>query len=200
MFFRFTDPTNGSTEIVEKDVEHSTEKLKYPRAIPFIISNEFCERFNFYGMKAILVLYLTRKLLYDDDDATVLYHTFNVLVYFFCIFGAINKSRFPGAFNGVRWCSVLFDGFVDSAWLLLLWIALCIALRATWLNAFHFFVSIGNMALDLQCAEFIQSVAIRITVRWFPVRIGAGHQNIWRVALYLLRRGPLFVLQRYLAM
>lgn len=33
----------------------------------------------------------------------------------FCIFGAINKSRFPGAFNGVRWCSVLFDGFVDSA-------------------------------------------------------------------------------------
>jgi len=79
----------GQLDAPAKDVEQSQVKLKYPRAIPFIISNEFCERFNFYGMKAILVLYLTRKLLYDDDTATVLYHTFNVLVYFFCIFGAI---------------------------------------------------------------------------------------------------------------
>lgn len=76
-------------EKLKLDLEQSSKekKLKYPRAIPFIISNEFCERFNFYGMKAILVLYLTRQLGYGDDISTIIYHTFNVLVYFFCLFG-----------------------------------------------------------------------------------------------------------------
>ena len=81
---KFSAPDQEKSE----DVEQSSEKkLKYPRAIPFIISNEFCERFNFYGMKAILVLYLTRQLNYGDDISTIIYHTFNVLVYFFCVFG-----------------------------------------------------------------------------------------------------------------
>jgi solute carrier family 15 (oligopeptide transporter), member 1 len=41
------------------DVEQREEKLKYPRAIPFIISNEFCERFNYYGMRSELKSLLT---------------------------------------------------------------------------------------------------------------------------------------------
>lgn len=103
--FPFTDL---STDIASKDAEDSQEKLKYPRAIPFIISNEFCERFNFYGMKTILVLYLTRKLLFDDDTATVLYHTFNCLVYFFCIFGAIIADSWWGKFKTILWLSVVY--------------------------------------------------------------------------------------------
>lgn len=103
--FPFADQ---STEIVSKDVEDSQEKLKYPRAIPFIISNEFCERFNFYGMKTILVLYLTRKLLFDDDTATVLYHTFNCLVYFFCIFGAIIADSWWGKFKTIFYLSIVY--------------------------------------------------------------------------------------------
>lgn len=55
----------------ENDIEDSQPKLRYPRSIPFIVVNEFCERFNFYGMKAILVLYLTRKLLYDANDGNL---------------------------------------------------------------------------------------------------------------------------------
>jgi solute carrier family 15 (oligopeptide transporter), member 1 len=102
---RFTD---DSGEVVEKDAEQREVKLKYPRAIPFIISNEFCERFNFYGMKAILVLYLTRKLMYDDDTATVLYHTFNTLVYFFCIFGAIIADSWWGKFKTILWLSIVY--------------------------------------------------------------------------------------------
>jgi solute carrier family 15 oligopeptide transporter 1 len=83
-------------------------KLKYPRAIPFIISNEFCERFNFYGMKAILVLFLTRKLMYDDDTSTIIYHTFNCLVYFFCIFGAIIADSWWGKFHTILWLSIVY--------------------------------------------------------------------------------------------
>jgi solute carrier family 15 (oligopeptide transporter), member 1 len=59
-------------------------------------------------MKAILVLYLTRKLMYDDDTATVLYHTFNCLVYFFCIFGAIIADSWWGKFKTILWLSVVY--------------------------------------------------------------------------------------------
>ena len=34
------------------DVEAVEEKLPYPKSIFFIISNEFCERFNYYGMRS----------------------------------------------------------------------------------------------------------------------------------------------------
>jgi dipeptide/tripeptide permease len=44
--------TETATDSQNGDAEHLVEKVKYPRAIPFIISNEFCERFNYYGMRS----------------------------------------------------------------------------------------------------------------------------------------------------
>lgn len=72
---------------------------QYPKSIAFIVSNEFCERFNYYGMRTILVLYMTIKLGYSDDAATVLFHVFTSLVYFFPIFGAIIADSFLGKFK-----------------------------------------------------------------------------------------------------
>lgn len=47
------------------------------------------------------MLYLTRKLLYDDDTATVIFHAFNSLVYFMCIFGAIIADSWLGRFKTI---------------------------------------------------------------------------------------------------
>ncbi|XP_058128607.1 peptide transporter family 1-like [Anopheles ziemanni] len=118
-------PTSVETEV--SDVEGEPKKLKYPRAIPFIISNEFCERFNYYGMRTVLVLYLTRKLDFDDDTATVLYHTFTTLVYFMCVIGAIIADSWLGKFRTILYLSIVYT--IGSG---------CIALGAipTWdLNA-----------------------------------------------------------------
>lgn len=99
----------ASTSGDGKDVEGAeTKKLKYPRSIPFIISNEFCERFNYYGMRTILVLYLTRKLDYDDDTATVLYHSFTTLVYFMCVIGAIISDSWLGKFKTILYLSIVY--------------------------------------------------------------------------------------------
>lgn len=57
----------------------------------FIISN----------ILAILVLYLTLKLDYDEDTATVLYHSFTTLVYFCCVIGAIISDSWWGKFKTV---------------------------------------------------------------------------------------------------
>uniref|UniRef100_A0A182IYZ6 Oligopeptide transporter 1 n=1 Tax=Anopheles atroparvus TaxID=41427 RepID=A0A182IYZ6_ANOAO len=116
-----------SVEPEVSDVEGERKKLKYPRAIPFIISNEFCERFNYYGMRTVLVLYLTRKLDFDDDTATVLYHTFTTLVYFMCVIGAIIADSWLGKFRTILYLSIVYT--IGSG---------CIALGAipTWdLNA-----------------------------------------------------------------
>ena len=38
----------------EKDAESAEVKLPYPKAVLFIITTEFCERFSYYGMKGDL--------------------------------------------------------------------------------------------------------------------------------------------------
>ncbi|KAL7030439.1 hypothetical protein ACKWTF_006658 [Chironomus riparius] len=97
---------------VENDGSNEAEgiikKHKYPFSVFFIVSNEFCERFNYYGMRTILAIYLTQKLLYSDDVATILYHSFTTLVYFFCVFGAIIADSWWGKFNTIVWLSVVY--------------------------------------------------------------------------------------------
>ncbi|MED5198600.1 MAG: hypothetical protein VYB51_02240, partial [Gemmatimonadota bacterium] len=43
-----------------------------PPGIPFIVGNEAAERFSFYGMKAILVVFMTRHLMDDSGSAAVM--------------------------------------------------------------------------------------------------------------------------------
>ena len=44
-------------------------------------------RFNYYGMRAVLSLYLVNYLSYSQDQATTWIHVFTMLAYFFPIFG-----------------------------------------------------------------------------------------------------------------
>ncbi|MBL4592082.1 MAG: hypothetical protein JKY96_08995, partial [Phycisphaerales bacterium] len=39
------------------------KQTKFPRGVPFIIGNELAERFSFYGMKAILMVFMTEHLM-----------------------------------------------------------------------------------------------------------------------------------------
>ncbi|XP_017472596.1 PREDICTED: peptide transporter family 1 isoform X2 [Rhagoletis zephyria] len=81
---------------------------EYPKSVAFIISNEFCERFNYYGLRTILVLYLTTKLHYDKDTATVLFHIFSMLVYLFPIVGAIIADSWLGKFRTILYLSMVY--------------------------------------------------------------------------------------------
>ncbi|KAH8387299.1 hypothetical protein KR093_006093, partial [Drosophila rubida] len=83
--------------------------LEYPRAVGFIISNEFCERFNYYGMRAILVLYLTQKLGYNEETSTVLFHIFTMLVYIFPLLGALVADGWLGKYKTILYLSVVYS-------------------------------------------------------------------------------------------
>ncbi|XP_076351092.1 solute carrier family 15 member 1-like [Tachypleus tridentatus] len=82
-------------------------KGKYPKSVFFIIGNEFCERFCFYGMKAVLTLYLLNILLYDDDTATMIYHIFTMACYFTPVFGAVLADSLLGKYRTILHISIL---------------------------------------------------------------------------------------------
>ncbi|XP_015171560.1 PREDICTED: peptide transporter family 1 isoform X2 [Polistes dominula] len=90
------------------DVETTEKKLKYPKSVFFIISNEFCERFSFYGMRTVLTLYLANTLNYDASTSTVIYHVFSMFVYFFPLFGGILADSILGKFRTIFYISIIY--------------------------------------------------------------------------------------------
>uniref|UniRef100_A0A8C5FVZ5 Solute carrier family 15 member 1-like n=1 Tax=Gadus morhua TaxID=8049 RepID=A0A8C5FVZ5_GADMO len=80
----------------------------YPLSIFFIVVNEFCERFSYYGMKAVLVLYFRYFLRWDDDLAITIYHTFVALCYLTPILGAIVADSWLGKFKTIVYLSIVY--------------------------------------------------------------------------------------------
>jgi POT family proton-dependent oligopeptide transporter len=87
---------------------------RLPRQIPFIIGNEACERFSFYGMRNILTPFLvTSLLLYAPQVeragmAKEVFHSFVIGVYFFPLLGGWISDRWTGKYNTVLWLSLLY--------------------------------------------------------------------------------------------
>uniref|UniRef100_A0A8D2LWL3 Solute carrier family 15 member 1 n=1 Tax=Varanus komodoensis TaxID=61221 RepID=A0A8D2LWL3_VARKO len=80
----------------------------YPLSIFFIVINEFCERFSYYGMRAVLVLYFKFFLHWDDNLATAIYHTFVALCYLTPILGAIIADSWLGKFKTIVYLSIVY--------------------------------------------------------------------------------------------
>uniref|UniRef100_A0AAY4CFB1 Solute carrier family 15 member 1a n=1 Tax=Denticeps clupeoides TaxID=299321 RepID=A0AAY4CFB1_9TELE len=80
----------------------------YPVSIFFIVVNEFCERFSYYGMRAVLVLYFKYFLLWDEDLATSIYHAFVALCYLTPILGAIVADSWLGKFRTIIYLSIVY--------------------------------------------------------------------------------------------
>lgn len=89
---------------------------KLPSGIPYIIGNEAAERFSFYGMRAILVIFMTKYLLdsqgrsavMSEDDAKSYYHLFVASAYFFPIFGAIIADVWLGKYRTIISLSLVY--------------------------------------------------------------------------------------------
>jgi proton-dependent oligopeptide transporter, POT family len=87
-----------------------------PRQIPFIIGNEACERFSFYGMRNILTVFLIDWLLRNDlpsqsqreASAKAVFHLFVFGVYFTPLLGGFLADRFLGKYRTVLYISLLY--------------------------------------------------------------------------------------------
>ncbi|KFN47363.1 MFS transporter [Arenimonas composti] len=89
---------------------------RMPTQIKYIIGNEACERFSFYGMRNILVPFLIGSILlgYLPDEvaregaAKDLFHSFVIGVYFFPLLGGWLSDRYFGKYNTILWFSLIY--------------------------------------------------------------------------------------------
>jgi POT family proton-dependent oligopeptide transporter len=87
-----------------------------PPGIPFIIGNEAAERFSFYGMRSILIVFMTHYLvtrtgapdLMDEPEARQNFALFVSAVYFLPILGAILAEGFLGKYRTILSLSVVY--------------------------------------------------------------------------------------------
>ncbi len=87
-----------------------------PKGIPYIVTNEAAERFSFYGMKGILVVFMTKYLMdatggedfMSGDEAKGYYHLFTSAVYFFPVLGALLSDIFFGKYRTILTLSVVY--------------------------------------------------------------------------------------------
>jgi len=87
-----------------------------PGGIPYIVGNEAAERFSFYGMRAILAVFLTKYLIdstgqlapMDDYTANIWQHNFVAAVYFLPLLGAIVSDWLFGKYHTILWLSIVY--------------------------------------------------------------------------------------------
>ena len=88
----------------------------WPGGVPYIIGNEGCERFSYYGMNAILYIYVASlyvNLLGLGDsaaasEATHTVHLFKSAVYAFPMIGAVIADRFLGKYHTIMYLSCVY--------------------------------------------------------------------------------------------
>lgn len=98
---------------------------KMPAGIPYILTNEAAERFSFYGMTSILVVFMTKYLMgsggaldvMTDEKAKEWFHLFTAAVYFTPLIGALVSDVWLGKYRTIVAFSVLYClGFATLAW------------------------------------------------------------------------------------
>jgi proton-dependent oligopeptide transporter, POT family len=72
------------------------KSLKQPNAIYFLFTIEMWERFNYYGMRALLVLFMVKFLMFNTERAGSLYGWFTGLVYLTPLIGGYLADRYLG--------------------------------------------------------------------------------------------------------
>jgi POT family proton-dependent oligopeptide transporter len=76
----------------------STSRERFPPQIKYIIGNEACERFSYYGMLSILTLYLKNVMNMDGDKSKEVVHLFATAVYFLPLVGGWLADRWLGRY------------------------------------------------------------------------------------------------------
>lgn len=98
-----------ATATITSGAQASAEEARrFPPQIKFIVGNEACERYSYYGMKSILVVFMIQVLLMQEGRATWVYHQFSSLCYLFPVLGAFISDRIWGKYKTIMYLSLVY--------------------------------------------------------------------------------------------
>lgn len=81
--------------------------FNHPRGLVICFTTELWERFSYYGMRALLIFYLTQHFLFSDEKAYLIYGAYTALVYVMPVIGGILADRYLGSRKAVTFGAIL---------------------------------------------------------------------------------------------
>lgn len=91
----------------QKRMDEGPTFLGHPTGLYVLFLTEMWERFSYYGMRALLVLYLTKHFLFERDAAFGLYGAYTTLVYITPVIGGMLADRYLGQRKAVLFGAIL---------------------------------------------------------------------------------------------
>ena len=79
----------------------------HPRGLAILFFTEMWERFSYYGMRGLLIIYLTQHFLFSDERSAVMYGAYTALVYIMTIIGGNLADRYLGQRKAVTFGAIL---------------------------------------------------------------------------------------------
>jgi POT family proton-dependent oligopeptide transporter len=83
------------------------EVLGHPKGLYMLFFAEMWERFSYYGMRALLIFYLTKHWLFDDGKSNLIYGAYTSLVYITPVLGGYLADRYLGQRRAVLFGAIL---------------------------------------------------------------------------------------------
>ncbi len=80
---------------------------RHPRGIHVLFFTEMWERFSYYGMRALLVAYMTQHFLFDDGVAQGQYGAYTALVYLLPLLGGFVADKYLGTRKAISFGALL---------------------------------------------------------------------------------------------
>lgn len=119
----------------EVDGDSAGTFLGHPKGLFVLFFAEMWERFSYYGMRALLIFYLTQHWLFSDSQSGVIYGAYTALVYITPVLGGYLADKYLGQRKAVAYGAVLLTfghflmgfegtGGQDPAALSIFWLAL----------------------------------------------------------------------------
>ncbi|MGH2665751.1 peptide MFS transporter [Flavobacterium sp.] len=163
-------------------MNENTVKTEHPKGLWVLFGTEMWERFNFYGMRAILTLFMVNSLMMKEADASLIYGGFLGLCYLTPMLGGFISDRFFGNRNCIMlgglmmaigqlllfFSASVFDNNLDLA-NTLLWSALGIIIFG---NGF-FKPNISSMVGSLYPKQEKSKLDTAFTIFYMGINIGA---------------------------
>ncbi|MEM9619491.1 MAG: peptide MFS transporter [Pseudomonadota bacterium] len=79
----------------------------HPRGLAILFFTEMWERFSYYGMRGLLIIYLTQHFLFSDQRSALMYGAYTALVYVMTIIGGTLADRYLGQRKAVTFGAIL---------------------------------------------------------------------------------------------
>eukprot|EP01132_Coremiostelium_polycephalum_P004622 gene4622-5773_t len=102
-------PSSGKKKFVsEEGFVYGGDEKHFPPSIKYIMGNEICERYSFYGLKSILNPFFQNFMGYSSGTAGSIMHGFNFMAYFFPLFGAYIADSRLGKYKTLLYFSIIY--------------------------------------------------------------------------------------------